>query len=374
MSPASLYVHVPFCARRCPYCDFAVSVNGRAEFRAAYLEALQLELKTQLDGVGAHLETIFCGGGTPTELSAAQLNSILQTVRAHATLAPGAEISLEANPENLSRETLRELHEGGWNRLSLGAQSFDDATLRFLGRAHDGACIERVVREAREEGWTNISLDLIYGAPSQTLEVWRETLERAVELRVPHVSAYSLTVEVGTALGQRAAKGTFQALDDDHLADRMDLASEILEKAGLERYEVSNWARPGGECRHNQNYWRGGSYFAAGCGAHGHFDGERFWNERDTKIYVRRVISSGSARVETERLTQHERLIERLATGLRTREGVALDKSEAALLQPTLSSLCKMGLLKFDEAHLKPEKSGFALADGLAARLIGHIL
>ncbi|RYX86781.1 radical SAM family heme chaperone HemW [bacterium] len=374
MPPASLYIHVPFCARRCPYCDFAVSVNGRAEFRAAYLEALQLELKTQLSGTSAHLKTIFCGGGTPTELSAAQLNSILDTVRAHATVAPDAEVSLEANPENLSRETLRELHEGGWNRLSLGAQSFDDTTLRFLGRAHDGARIERVVHEAREEGWTNISLDLIYGAPAQTLEMWRSTLERAVELNVPHVSAYSLTVETGTALGQRAAKGTFRALDDDHLADRMDVASELLEHAGLERYEVSNWARLGQECRHNQNYWRGGSYFAAGCGAHGHFDGERFWNERDTKIYVRRIISDGTARVETERLTPNERLVERLATGLRTREGVALNEGETKLLQPTLASLCKMGLLKYDAEHLKPEKTGFALADGLASRLIGHIL
>ncbi len=374
MPPSSLYVHVPFCARRCPYCDFAVSVNGRAEFRAAYLEALQLELKTQLIGMNARLETLFCGGGTPTELSAAQLNSVLQTVRDHATIVPNAEISLEANPENLSRETLRELRAGGWNRLSLGAQSFDDATLRFLGRAHDAARIEQVVSEARAEGWTNISLDLIFGAPSQTLSMWRATLQRAVELGVPHVSAYSLTVEAGTALGQRAAKGTFQALDDDHLADRMELASEILEGAGLERYEVSNWARPGWECRHNQNYWRGGSYFAAGCGAHGHFDGERFWNERDTKIYIRRMVSGGNARVETERLTSRERLVERLATGLRTREGVALNEGEAALLQPTLSSLCKMDLLKFDEAHLKPEKSGFALADGLASRLIGHIL
>ena len=349
-------------------------MNGRAEFRAAYLEALQLELVTQLKGQGAHLHTIFCGGGTPTELSAEQLNSILETVRAHATLSPDAEVSLEANPENLSRETLRELRAGGWNRLSLGAQSFDDTTLRFLGRAHDGERIKQVIREAREEGWTNVSLDLIFGAPAQTLEMWRATLKRAARLGVPHVSAYSLTVESGTALGQRATKGTFRPLDDDHLADRMDAASEVLEEAGLERYEVSSWARPGWECRHNQNYWRGGSYFAAGCGAHGHFDGERFWNERDTKIYVRRVISGGNARVETERLSANERLIERLATGLRTREGVVLAESETALFEPTLSGLCKMGLLKFENGRLKPEKSGFALADGLASRLIGHIV
>lgn len=374
MPPSALYLHVPFCARRCPYCDFAVSVNGKSEFRVAYVEALQLELRTQLSGQNAQLQTVFCGGGTPTELTGAQLNSILETVREYAAIASDAEVSLEANPENLTREMLDELRAGGWNRLSLGAQGFDDATLQFLGRAHDGARVESVVQSARESGWTNISLDLIFGAPLQSLSMWRETLKRAVELDVPHVSAYGLTVEAGTALGQRAAKGTFSAMDDDHLADRMDAASEILEGAGLERYEVSNWAKPGWECRHNQNYWRGGSYFAAGCGAHGHFDGERFWNERDTKTYIRRVTSTGSARVETERLSQQERLVEQIATGLRTRDGVALNEIEAASLQPTLKFLCEAGLLKFEAGHLTPRKSGFALADGLASRLIGHII
>lgn len=373
-TPPSLYIHIPFCVRRCPYCDFAVSVNKRTDFRAAYLEALRLELKTQLSGQNAILQTIFCGGGTPTELTASQLNCVLDTVRQYATLTPDAEISLEANPENLSPQTLSELRAGGWNRLSLGAQSFDDTTLQFLGRAHDAHRVENAVREARSAGWTNISLDLIYGAPHQTLEMWRKTLERAVELGVPHISAYSLTVETGTALGHRASKGFFRPLDDDQLADRMDAAVEILEAAGLERYEVSNWAKPGFECRHNQNYWRGGSYFAVGCGAHGHFDGERFWNERDTKIYVRRVAESGNARAETERLEAHQRLIERVATGLRTREGVLLEKGEADSLQPTLKLMCEANLLTWDGVRLQPVKSTFALADGLAERLIGHIL
>ncbi len=374
MPPASLYIHVPFCARRCPYCDFAVSVNGRADFRAAYVEALKLELRAQLCGTGATLKTIFCGGGTPTELSATQLNSLLQTVRECATIAPDAEVSLEANPENLTGETLAELRAGGWNRLSLGAQGFDNDTLRFLGRAHDGARVEEVVGAARLKGWTNLSLDLIFGAPSQSLDSWRETLKKAVELEVPHVSAYSLTLEPGTALGLRAAKGTFFELGEDALADRMDAASEILENAGLERYEVSNWAKRGWECHHNENYWRGGSYFAAGCGAHGHFDGERFWNERDTKIYVRCVTQSGQARVETERLSPAQRLIERIATGLRTREGVALEENEVALLQPALGALCRAGALRLSDGYLQPQPHAFALADGLAERLIGQVL
>ena len=374
MPPTSLYLHVPFCARRCPYCDFAVSVNGKAEFRAAYLEAMQLELRTQLGAQGARLDTVFCGGGTPTELRVEQLNALLDTVREVAPLADGAEVSLEANPENLTPVALRELRAGGWNRLSLGAQSFDDETLRFLGRAHDGARVEAVVQGAREAEWENISLDLIFGSPFQSLSKWRETLQKAAALRVTHVSAYSLTIEPGTAMGLRLAQGHLRELDDDAQADLMDAADEVLEGAGYVRYEVASWCLPGFECRHNLNYWRGGSYFAVGCGAHGHFDGERFWNERDAKTYIRRVTQSGAARVETERLSSHQRLAERVVTGLRTREGLPLNAEQAALLQPTMDNLCAAGVIVWDGAHLAPTSAGFALADGLARRLVERLL
>jgi len=373
-SPSSLYLHVPFCARRCPYCDFAVSLQRRPEFRANYVEALRKEISAQLRNENARIETVFCGGGTPTELSAPQLNSLLQSVREHAEVAPDAEISLEANPENLSRDTLCELRSGGWNRLSLGAQAFDSPTLRFLGRAHDATKIEEVVRWARATGWTNFSLDLIFGAPNQTLALWRDTLCRATELGAPHVSAYSLTVEGGTALGARAAKGLFSSLDDELMADRMDAASEILESAGLERYEVSNWARPGFECRHNQNYWRGGDYFAAGCGAHGHRDGWRWWNERDAKVYLRRLDEANHARAGEERLDEKERLVERIATGLRTREGVRLTGEEERRLRPVVEPFERAELLGLENGRVFPLSKGFALADGLAARLIGHIV
>ncbi len=351
-----------------------MSLQKRPEFRANYVESLRKEIRAQLQNENARIETIFCGGGTPTELNAVQLNSLLQTVREHAQVAPDAEISLEANPENLSRETLGELRSGGWNRLSLGAQAFDEQTLGFLGRAHDAAKIEEVVGWARATGWTNFSLDLIFGAPNQTLAQWRDTLCRAVELRAPHVSAYSLTVEGGTALGARAAKGLFSSLDDDLMADRMDAAGEILESAGLERYEVSNWARPGFECRHNENYWRGGDYFAAGCGAHGHRDGWRWWNERDAKVYIRRLEEADNARAGEERLHAVERLVERIATGLRTRAGVRLTGDEERLLRPVVEPFERAELLRLENGRVFPLSKGFALADGLAARLIGHIV
>ncbi len=351
-----------------------MSLNGKAQFRAAYLEAMQRELAAQLGGQGARLATVFCGGGTPTELSAEQLNALLSTIREYAPLAEGAEVSLEANPENLTLEMLRALRARGWNRLSLGAQSFDDDTLAFLGRVHDGARISSVVGWAREAGWENISLDLIFGAPIQSPRKWRATLEHAAALGVNHLSAYSLTIEPGTAMGLRLAQGNLHELDDDAQADLMDAASEVLEGAGYARYEVASWCVPGFECRHNMNYWRGGSYYAVGCGAHGHFDGERFWNERDAKTYIRRVTQTGAARVETERLTAHQRLGERVVTGLRTREGVRLNSEQAALLQPAMGDLCGAHLLSWDGAHLAPTASGFALADGLARRLVERLL
>lgn len=349
-----------------------MSLQRRPEFRAAYVEALRGEIIEQLRGERARIETVFCGGGTPTELSASQLNSLLQTVRDHADLAPGAEVSLEANPENLSREMLCELQSGGWNRLSLGAQAFDNATLTFLGRAHDANRIEEVAEQARATGWT-FSLDLIYGAPGQTLSQWRETLKRAVSLGAPHVSAYSLTVERGTALGASASKGAFVALDDEAMADRMDTASEVLESAGLSRYEVSNWARPGFECRHNENYWRGGDYFAAGCGAHGHRDGTRWWNERDAKVYVRRQNEGQGARAGKEQLDERARLVERIGTGMRTRAGFVLKPGEEQTLGQTLKPLCEAGLIGWENGRVWALSKGFALADGIAARLVGHL-
>jgi len=351
-----------------------VSLQRKAEFRERYVEAVRKEIEGQLHGENARIQTVFCGGGTPTELSGAQLNSILQTVRVQAELAPDAEISLEGNPENLGRGMLEELREGGWNRLSLGAQSFDDEALAFLGRAHGGARIGEVVNSAREAGWQNISLDLIFGAPTQSLDSWRDTLCKAVALEVPHVSAYSLTVERGTALGAREIKGDVCVVDDDCLADRMDAASEILEGAGLERYEVSSWARAGFECRHNQNYWRGGDYFAAGCGAHGHRNGRRWWNERDAKTYVRRMESEGGARAGEEELDGTERLVERIATGVRTREGFWLREREVARLAQSLDPLERGGLVGREGGHVWPLPAGFAVADGVASRLIRHIL
>ena len=373
----SLYLHIPFCARRCPYCDFAVSVNKKAEFRAAYLRALKTEIDTLLRADEFDLQTIFCGGGTPTELSPADLNELLDFIAARAPVSENAEISLEANPENLAREDLEELRAGGWNRLSLGVQSFDATTLARFGRAHSPQKALETLENARAAGFSQISLDLIYGEPFTSPENWKKTLEIAAQSGATHISAYSLTIEGGTQFSLQVGRGEFCAPDDDSQAHLMDLAQEILGAAGFARYEVSNWAKPGFESRHNSNYWRGGDYGAVGCGAHGHRAGHRFWNERDAKIYVHRLENGASARAGEEFLTPEQRFNELVALGLRTSDGFDLENAGNLSgfgagddFWQNARFLEKNGALEIVGTRFRAQTSFLALADGLAARLL----
>ena len=376
---AAIYAHIPFCARRCPYCDFAVSVNRSPEFHQKYVRALRREIEFSLQN-RPPISSIYFGGGTPTTLAARDLNALLALLFQNAQIAPDAEISIEANPENLSLDYLRELRAGGWNRISLGAQSLDDASLQQFGRAHRGQDVENALQNARAASFENVSLDLIYGEPLTPPSVWRQTLRRAAQFDVTHVSCYSLTVEDGTQFGVRARRGELKIGDDDSFADLMEMADEILRTNGFSRYEVSNWARPGFESRHNQNYWRGGDYFGLGCGAHGHFAGHRFWNERDAKTYVLRLENGQNARAGEEFLGAHERLSEFLALGLRTREGFDLDEisrrlgpDAAAILTEPLAKMEKLGVLRREGSQIIPSEKSLAIADGIALKLLQGI-
>lgn len=354
-----------------------MSVNTRAEFRARYVQALQLEAAAALQTLDSKLDTVFFGGGTPTELAPQTLAELLAPILSHTT--PDAEISLEANPENLNLDVLQALRDGGFNRLSLGAQSFDSGELKVLGRAHDDQKIENVVADARRAGFDSISIDLIYGAPGTSLSKWRETLRRATSLGVTHISAYSLTIEDGTAFGRAVRVGEFVAPDDDFLGELMDETAQALGQAGFERYEVSNWAKPGFESRHNLNYWRGGDYLGLGCGSHGHQQGHRYWNERDAKIYIERVLRSGSARAGEEWLTPLERATELVALGLRCREGFSVGEvaevgnfDARAAMNGALSAFVSSGTLREEGGRIMPAADAFSVADGVAARLIAH--
>lgn len=326
-----LYFHIPFCARRCPYCDFAVHIGDSLHHK--YLPALQSELRHTLS---AHFErfpqdsigTIFCGGGTPTSVGAHELNTLLHTIREHAPVDVRAEITLEGNPEDASPEMFDKLRGAGWNRLSLGVQSLDDGVLQVLGRRHTRAQVEGAVEMARASGFENLNLDLIYAVPGQSLESWRESLHRALELKVPHLSCYSLTIEPGTAFGRRVEKKRMAEVPDDTQAEFMDEAQQVLGAGGLDRYEVSNYARAGFECEHNLRTWRGGDYLACGNGAHGHLSGHRWWNGRAVPPYIEAIAGGRWAREGEEFLSARQRLDELVLMGLRLREGVDLEAAE----------------------------------------------
>lgn len=378
------YVHIPFCARRCPYCDFAIHVGADANFRVAYVKALCCEIEAALQeqqrlDANRGISSIFFGGGTPTELSEADLSGLLHLILESGKVSPNAEITIEANPENLTFKKLAALRQAGFNRLSLGAQSFEKEALKILGRRHAPCDIETTVRQAREAGWPQVSLDLIYAVPGQSRQSWQDTLRQATQLKLEHISCYALTIESGTPFARRVERGRLFPVEDDKQADFMSDAVEILSTAGLIRYEVSNYAKVGCESRHNLNYWRGGDYLAAGCGAHGHCAGHRWWNERDARLYVQMMQATGSARAGEEWLTTQERWSELVLLGLRLREGVDLNMASQKLNCDTHELLHALkawpvlqseGVLREEAGILHLNSASWPVADAVAARLL----
>lgn len=313
------YVHVPFCARICPYCDFAV-VEGRDELADRYARALALEIAaTESD---RPIDAVFVGGGTPSRFGGGRLASILSGLRDRFGLAAAAEVTLEANPEDWTPRLAETLVLAGYTRVSFGAQSLDQGVLADLGRRHGPAQVESAVSAARRAGFRSISVDLIFGTPGESVRRWQQTLDRAVKLGTDHVSCYALTVERGTPLGRRVAAGA-AAPDPDLQADQWELARDVLGRAGFVRYEVSNWARPGHVCRYNLAVWGQGEYLAFGNGAHGFTGGRRHRNVRRLEAYLDRVEDGGRAVSGSDPVTGWEAELDRLFVGLRRAAGVA---------------------------------------------------
>jgi putative oxygen-independent coproporphyrinogen III oxidase len=316
-----VYVHIPFCARRCPYCDFAVvaadEVGGGETDR--YVDALVAEIAMEPAPFVA--DAINFGGGTPSRLTPAALATILDAVAGHLGIVDGAEISLEANPEDWTEQRARDLRAVGFNRVSFGAQSFDPLVLRSLGRLHTPEQIDAAVETARSTGFGTVNLDLIYGTPCESDASWRHSVDRAVGLRTEHLSAYALTVEGGTDLSRAVLAGA-SAPDPDRQADRFEYLSTVAPDAGLVRYEVSNWARPGHACRYNLSTWMMGEFAAFGTGAHDHRAGTRSRNIRRLDAYFARVDADERPRSGSERLDTFESERERFMVGLRLAAGV----------------------------------------------------
>ena len=313
----ALYIHIPFCQSKCAYCDFA-SYPGQENVWESYVDALLKEMREWKDRLFEYeAATIFLGGGTPSLLPSGMIESILDEVRSCVSLSPDAEISMEANPGTLTMDKLKACRKAGFNRLSIGAQSFEDRLLKSLGRIHTSRQIYESVDMARAAGFDNLNLDLMYALPGQEPADWRHTLDSAIMLKPDHVSAYSLIVEPGTPMAGRVARGEAILPDDDQTNGMQRMAVEKLAEAGYVRYEISNFAQPGYACRHNLTYWLRGDYLGLGCAAHSMMAGWRFANPAGLHAYL-----SGERRIDVQQLSRTDAMEETLMLSTRTCRGL----------------------------------------------------
>ncbi|HSA49690.1 MAG TPA: radical SAM family heme chaperone HemW [Yinghuangia sp.] len=377
--PFGFYVHVPYCASRCGYCDFntytAAELGGGAS-QAGYAGDAVAEIRLArkvLGDVDRPVRTVFFGGGTPTLLPAAELGRILSAIRDEFGLAPGAEVTTEANPESVDLRYLAQLREAGFTRLSFGMQSVRSHVLAVLDRRHTPGRAQECVAEARAAGFDHVNLDLIYGTPGESDEDWQSSLDAAVAAGPDHVSAYSLIVEQGTRIAGRIDRGELPLPDDDLLADRYLMADATLTGAGLGWYEVSNWAASyEARCHHNELYWTGADWWGAGPGAHSHVGGVRWWNVKHPAAYAERLTAGRSPAQAREILTDEDRRIERILLELRLKDGCPLsllhDKGLAAAERAVAEGLLDPG--SFDTRHAVLTLKGRLLADAVVRDLV----
>lgn len=381
--PLAFYLHVPYCATRCGYCDFTTytaaelrGVGGALASRENYARVLAEEIRLARKVLGDDprpVTTVFVGGGTPTLLPPADLGLMLDAVRQEFGLAPGAEVTTEANPDSVSPGSLAALRQAGFTRISFGMQSARQHVLDALERTHTPGRPERCVGEARAAGFAHVNLDLIYGAPGESDEDWRASLAAALAAGPDHVSAYSLIVEEGTRLARRVRRGEVAAPDEDVLADRYLIAEDMLTAAGFAWYEVSNWAAaPAARCRHNELYWTGADWWGAGPGAHSHVGGVRWWNVKHPGAYAQAVAAGRSPAAGREVLTAAERRVERVMLELRLAGGCPL-----GLLRPAGLTAARRaredGLLRadaFGAGRAALTLRGRLLADALVRDLV----
>ncbi|MBO0829837.1 MAG: coproporphyrinogen III oxidase [Streptosporangiales bacterium] len=377
--PFGVYVHVPFCVKRCGYCDFntytAEELGGggsRREYADVAVDELRLARRV-LGDVDLPTATVFFGGGTPTLLPPADLARVLAAVRDEFGLAPGAEVTTEANPDSVDADSLGALRAAGFTRVSFGMQSAVPHVLRVLDRTHDPERVPEAVRWAREAGFDGVNLDLIYGTPGESADDWQQSLHAALALDPGHVSAYSLVVEDGTRLAARVRRGEVPAPDDDVLADRYLQADETLERAGYHWYEVSNWARTEEErSRHNQLYWSGADWWGVGPGAHSHVGGTRWWNVRHPSAYAARLASGRSPAAAREVLDADARRTERVMLAVRMAGGMPLSELDRAARDRATRAVAE-GLADpaaHDAGRLALTVRGRLLADALVRDLL----
>lgn len=372
---AGIYLHIPFCRQACHYCDFHFSTQ--LSLKSRITDALVLEMQLQQDYLkGEKVETIYFGGGTPSLLSRQELDQLLNALVKTFPLAENLEITLEANPDDLTANKLKELKASGINRLSIGIQSFHEAHLQFMNRAHSAVQAGQCMPLAREAGFDNISIDLIYAVPAPDHSIWQEDLRKAMELKPEHISSYCLTIEPQTAFGNWLKKGKLEAIDDDFAAQQFELLLQSLQQAGYEQYEISNFCLPARYSRHNSSYWQQQAYLGLGPSAHSFNHSSRQFNIRNNSRYLK-AIEAGQLPFEKEELSKENMINEYLLTGLRTKWGCSLSYlrqhynydlqlEQGRILEELLSQ--DLALLQEDKLILTDK--GKLLADGIATQLM----
>ncbi len=371
--PFGIYVHVPFCAVRCGYCDFntytATELGGGGS-QAAYAGHAVAEVEYAAKVLGPtrpEVSTVFFGGGTPTLLPAGDLVRILAAIDDSFGLAADVEVTTEANPDSVTPDGLAALREAGFNRISFGMQSAVPHVLQVLERTHDPANVARSVDWARRAGFEQVSLDLIYGTPGESVADWRTSVEAALACEPDHLSAYSLIVEEGTRLARQVRTGVIPAPDEDDLAEKYVIADDAFTAAGLEWYEISNWARnAAARCRHNELYWTSASWWGVGPGAHSHVAGERWWNVKHPTAYAARIAAGDSPALDGEELDERTRAMERVLLEVRLREGLPLDLVDRGRADDVVAR--GLGLLEGDRLTLT--RDGRLLADAVVRDLV----
>ena len=395
IGPLALYAHIPFCETKCPYCDFN-TYAGIETLIPSYVTALETETALWGNLLGRPaVGTIFFGGGTPSYLPERRIGAVVEAIRAAFDVAPDAEVTLEANPDDITEAKLAACLGFGINRLSIGVQSLDDRLLKALGRRHSAAEAVQAYRTAVQAGFSNISIDLMYGLPNQSIEEWRQTLDGAAVLSPPHISMYCLTLEGGTPMEQWVESGQMPAPDPDLAADMFLMAEEVMSRQGYRHYEVSNWARSGFESRHNLTYWRNQPYLGVGPGAHSYLSVYRFSNLKSPKEYIRRLRdisivgqSPGPLGPETikcvpvvdgvETVDQRLEMAETLMLGLRLDTGVSVDEFTGRFGVPltqvygeTVDDLASLGLLEASDGWLRLTARGRILGNEVFSRFFG---
>ena len=372
---AGIYIHIPFCKQRCSYCAFYSTTLYN--IRERYVDALCKEIAIRKEYAGgALIETIYLGGGTPSTLSMEQLKRICDTVYAAYQVSPTAEVTIECNPDDLTPEFLTQLRILPFNRISMGVQSFNDTQLKRLGRRHNADKARQAIRNAREAGYDNISIDLIFALPGSTIAEWEHDLEIAIALRPDHLSAYNLTYEEGTPLHRALERGDFAELSEEENIEQFQMLIAKLKEAGYRHYEISNFALPGRESRHNSSYWNDTPYIGCGAAAHSYNETSRQWNIADIQEYIK-GIESNNPNFEIEELTEEERYNDTILTRLRTAKGLPLawikerfsEKLNNYMLHAAEKEIA-LGNLKKENGSLSLTEKGIFISDAVIRELI----